>query len=104
MIDLLNLLYSKKIDVDEAIDIVLAANDAYHNNENSLPYNEELMLDKYEWTAQGQGAQLNVIAKWRYEGWPRICAGCGCSIDYTKFGWFVKNNMLYHIHCLDRNK
>jgi hypothetical protein len=61
-------------------------------------------MDDTEWTAWGQGVGFVAIAKWRYEGWPRICPVCGREIEVKKFGWMAKpadaGHQLIHIPCL----
>ena len=48
-----------------------------------------LCMSRQEWTALGQGTPFEVIAKWRYEGWPDKCIETGEPINYKEFGWFV---------------
>jgi hypothetical protein len=104
MIDLLKELYEKKITEDQAYDIFDEVVDRAHKGKLSHPINEEIKLDKYEWTASCHGIGFKTIAKWRYEGWPNTCPVCKKSINYKDYHWATKNNKLFHHECFMKLK
>lgn len=66
---------------------------------------ELLGLSKVESTATLHGVPHDVLAKWRYEGWPGVCAKCGKKINVRRFGWWAGKKkrgqfVLHHISCL----
>ena len=100
MRDLLKELYEKKITLDQAYDIF---DDIVDKSHRAIIKNDpfiEAMFDKYEATANAHGADFDVIAKWRYEGWPTICSKCKKPLNYKVFGWSAKDNKLKHLVCL----
>jgi protein-disulfide isomerase-like protein with CxxC motif len=99
MKNLLKELYEKKITEDQAWDIFNDIVDEFHDGLIKKDPFVEAMLDKYEATANAHGADFNVIAKWRYEGWPTICYKCKKPLDYKEFGWSAKDNKLKHLVC-----
>jgi len=65
---------------------------------------ERLGLSKKEYTAYLHGAPFDVIARWRYAGWPRECGRCGKSMDSDRYGWRTREEpqgtfILEHITC-----
>ncbi len=64
-----------------------------------------LGLSKPEATAHAHGVPYDILAKWRYEGWPAVCAKCGKKITIRRYGWWAKEVKrgqfaLVHIACL----
>jgi hypothetical protein len=95
--DLLEELYNKKITLDEAYDKYDKIREEidegkYHSivHNGRIDLASLLGMDKYEYTAFGHGAGLDSIAKWRYEGWPGVCAESGKKFYYKEYGWLVK--------------
>jgi hypothetical protein len=87
-IDLLDKLYRSNITIDQAYDIKDNVLDSDTENE---PH-EILMMSEIEWTAVCHAAPLDVIAKWRHEGWPTRCVNTGEPIEVEKYGWIVVSN------------
>ncbi len=102
MINLINILDSiieKKLSINEADDILEEIIDKFHDGELETIPQEELCLDKFEWTAIGFGIYLSVLAGWRKEGWPTKCSKCKKMINYREFGWKIVNDELVCIKC-----
>lgn len=96
--DLLAQLYRKHITFEDAQKLF--------DKELELPgdWREKFMFDNFEATAYAHGGNLNDIARFRYEGWPKYCAKCGKYIDYKAYGWWLKFDnkeqpILMHIEC-----
>lgn len=104
MIDLLNMIYQNKISDEEAQQILDRTVCAFHAEKLKTDIPSELMLDHYEWTAICQGIDLNVLAKWRAEGWLGQCSLCKRDLDYKDYGWVIKSNQLCHAKCLSENR
>jgi len=65
---------------------------------------EQLGLSKKEYTAYMHGTPFDLIARWRYEGWPTECGRCHKPIDSDQYGWTVRetasgSQVLEHITC-----
>jgi hypothetical protein len=95
--DIIKDLYEKKITLDEAHNLLDQVIDDSNNGkydhlvkDGRIDLAPIIGMDNYEYTAYGQGADFDTIAKWRYEGWPTICAKSGRTFDYKSYGWFVK--------------
>lgn len=101
MIDILKKVYEWEITEDQAYDIYDDIMDKHDSGEIDIDPREELNMDKYEWTAFAHGDSFEVIAKWRYEGWPNHCGKCGAEFDYRNFGWIVKDDELIVLNCCD---
>lgn len=64
-----------------------------------------LGLDHFEYIAYANGILFDNLAKWRYDGWPKVGSVCRTPIDHKKFGWFPRrdsdgNQGIAHIDCL----
>ncbi len=103
MIDLLNMVYQNKISAEEAQIILDDTISDFHSGKLKIVIPSELMLDNYEWTAICHGIDLNILAKWKMEGWPQKCSLCGRKLDYRKYGWLIQSNQLCHAICLNEN-
>ncbi len=84
--DILKRLYENQISEKEAEKIVDEMIERFHAGKSKNSIEEILQLDTYEYTAWMYGASLRIIAKWRYEGWPKRCAVCRnklvcCTVD-----------------------
>lgn len=99
MIDVLRLLASREITIEQAQDTFSETIDKFHAGELAGMPQDELGLDRYEWTAVCQGISWAVLAEWRQHGWPTECAHCHKPIDYKKFGWMIRGNQLYCVRC-----
>lgn len=97
--DILKRLYENQISEKEAEKIVDEMIERFHAGKLKNSIEEIFQLDTYEYTAWMYGASLRIIAKWRYEGWPKRCAVCRNKLDYKKGGWFVEFNRLLHSTC-----
>ena len=86
--DILDLLYQNKISLKEAENILDDIAKQYHEDKQSLDWRLEGGFSEYEATAYAQGAFLNDIAKFRYDGWPNSCCVCNLPLDYTQYGWW----------------
>jgi len=100
--DVLRQLYEGMLSLSEAYriqDQIISSADAA--NVNSL-----MGLSADEWTAHLHGMPVNVLAKWRYEGWPNVCTMCGRKLDYQREYWLAKEMKgqygLIHNDCLKR--
>jgi hypothetical protein len=65
---------------------------------------ERLCLSKKEYTAYMHGAPFDVIAHWRYDGWPARCERCLRTLDSDLYGWRVRETQggtfaLEHLTC-----
>lgn len=98
-IDLLYLLYHKKITEKQAYKLY---NKAIDCPDDKYP-RKLLSLSKAEWTAQDFG--YRTIARWRYEGWPKKCPLCKRKLVIEKYGWMNKKvgnrRKLAHVDCSD---
>ncbi|MBD3249180.1 hypothetical protein GF336_03985 [Candidatus Woesearchaeota archaeon] len=100
-IDLLKKLYDQEISLDEAKDIYNKIMD-YDNTQMK----DLLCLSDVEFTALGGPyVDFDILAKWRYEGWPNKCIKCKEEIVVEKFGWVIKKTeqgkpVLCHVKCL----
>jgi hypothetical protein len=104
MIDVIKSLYNKDITSDEAQSILDNILDRFHREKEPIVWAEEIGLSRYEATAYAQGASLDDIARFRYEGWPNLCSKCKRSIDYREYGWWIDHNedgsvQFHHIKC-----
>lgn len=99
MIDILDKLINGEISVDDVYQIYDEIMDKFDEGIIEVYPQAELCMNKYEWTAFAHGAALEVIADWRRNGWPKKCGNCNKSIDYTKYGWFIKANKLKCLKC-----
>lgn len=103
MIDLLSMVYYDDVSEEEAQRILDSTICDFHVGKLKINIPSELMLNNYEWTAICHGVHLNVIAKWRVDGWPRKCSVCKREIDYRKYGWTIKSDKLCHVICSNEN-
>lgn len=66
---------------------------------------ELLGLTRVEWTAFCQGIGFDVLARWRYQGWPDICPQCNRKVELEKIGWLIKQKgneyVIIHVKWLD---
>jgi len=99
LINILDSMIEKRISINEADDILEEILDKFHDGELDATPQEELCLDKFEWTAIGFGVDLSVLASWRKGGWPTKCNNCGKAINYREFGWKIVNDELVCIKC-----
>jgi len=98
MIDILNMVFEKKITESEAVSLFDSIVDNFHSGDiDNIP--DELNLDVYEWTAICHGISFSLLADWRYCGWPEVCYKCKNKINYRLFGWTIINGRLCHIEC-----
>src|SRR5687768_13165381 len=103
--DLLALLHSGKLSLEEAERIFDDWNQRFHSGEVTSPWDEQFELSRYEATAHLHGATLGDLVKLRYEGWPTACSLCGEPLDYTQYGWFFVHDDadghpgLHHLLC-----
>ena len=100
MIDLLEELYEKRITEEHAREVLLEVSRNFHNGVIKKDPFLELMFDMYEASAVAHGVNLEIIAKWRYEGWPTTCFKCKKELNYKDGGWTSKGNKLIHFKCL----
>ncbi|MHA6260700.1 hypothetical protein ACXYMX_12515 [Sporosarcina sp. CAU 1771] len=98
MIDLLTLLNDSKINEDKAYKIFDEVMERFHDGDLDIEPQEYLLLNEFEYTAFCHTAGLQIIAKWRKEGWPKFCNLCRKDINHKKYGWTIKNDKLV---CLD---
>ena len=99
MIDILNKIISGDISIQDAEQIMDEVINKFHCDQIDLYPQDEMCLNNYEWTAIGFGISLEVLAKWRKNGWPNKCANCGKKIDYKQYGWRIVKNKLMCIKC-----
>lgn len=99
MIDILEKIICGEISAEEAETLLELIIDKFHNDEIETTPQEELMLDKYEWTAIGFGIELQILANWRQKGWPSQCKTCGKKKNYKDFGWRIVQNEFVCIKC-----
>ena len=90
-IDILKLLYEKKISEDEAYDLKGEIVSFFHKEKTTQTLRELMKMDHYEWTATVH-CGLSNTAKFRYEGWPERCPFCHRKIIKEKGGWRCKGN------------
>lgn len=81
--DILHKIYNEKLSDEETYSLL----EAERNCEFDGDFMHHLSMNKYEYTAYALGCPLPIIAKWRYEGWPKCDCKTGVDIDYNKFGW-----------------
>jgi hypothetical protein len=65
---------------------------------------DELGMSGKEYTAYMHGAPFDVIARWRYDGWPAVCTRCNGSLNSDAYGWMVSEGRdgrcgLVHVIC-----
>lgn len=107
--DILKEIYEKKITEKEASDFLKKALESEEDNAVNLM---GLNLEN-EWTAlMLHDISYAVLAKWRYEGWPSICAICHEKLDIDKGGWKafrslkinnkILKNVLAHWECYNQ--
>ena len=65
---------------------------------------DELGMSVKEYTAYAHGAPFDVIAQWRYGGWPSMCSRCSKPLDSDKYGWLARELIgggygLVHVSC-----
>ncbi len=99
--NLLKEIYEKKITEKEAEDIWL-------NVEGSNAY-AQIGINTYKERLAVDAIPFKILAKWRYEGWPTVCAICNkpCDMDknegYPVKKWRVNNkikrNFIIHKEC-----
>ena len=85
LMDILNKLYHSQISIDEAY----AYYDSVMESDSADNIQDELRFSKEEWTAFCQGAPLDVLAKWRHEGWPSRCIETNEQLEIKNFHWLV---------------
>jgi hypothetical protein len=67
------------------------------------------LLSRVEWTAFAHGASWRDLARWRMQGWPRICHECRRALPPPRqYGWFVVprsggRSGIVHIPCLRKD-
>jgi hypothetical protein len=97
--DILKKLYAGSITPNEAQKML----DEVLDSEGGGAIGSLLKIGDVEWTAYGHGAQLEEIARWRYDGWPTRCAVCGRKIHADLFGWLIMQyggrSALRHVGC-----
>ena len=103
MIDLLAHIRVGEISFDEAADLLLKANEEFHQRNVEQPWNHELGFSDFEASAYLQGATIEDLYELRYEGWPSKCCNCKQPLDYKSYGWMIRhiNNAIYleHLKC-----
>lgn len=102
--DLLKLLHTGEITLDQAQDIFDEHQRQFHSGGTSEQWTDAFELSLYEATAYLHGGTLVDLAKLRYEGWPTTCSRCHCPLDHKLGGWwFVRSEdgvpRLRHIEC-----
>jgi len=102
--DILDSLYQGKIDLKEAENALDKIVQQFHQKDDPSDWRLEAGFSEAEATAYAQGAFLNDIAKFRYEGWPNLCCVCNLPLDHTQYGWWFsyKENgqpCLKHLVC-----
>lgn len=105
MIDLLKMLYEKKITLDEAYDLRDDAVDRAHAGEFG-DIDDYLGFDSYERSSNADTIGLDKLADFRYHGWTKTCYKCGRKVIKEKFGWWFDmdtkgNPLLRHLSCED---
>lgn len=102
-IDILKLIYEKKISIKEAEEIENFWRD-HHPVRTLEEYEKGLLLTHAENNAFNIGL-VKQLARWRYEGWPKICPLCKKKLVIEKWGLMYKkvgNRIkLVHIDCSD---
>jgi hypothetical protein len=113
-LNILKDLYQGRISRDKAYDIQDQVIDDFESGkikgeivdeERTLNIGSYLGLTRIEWAAHLHGVSYDIVAKWRYEGWPNSCSECGKEIIPENFGWWAgvdeeDNGFLTHIKCL----
>lgn len=97
--NLLDMIINKEIDCKKAEEILDDTIDKFHESRLNQAPQDELSMDKYEWTAISFGIDLCVLAEWRSQGWPTKCKKCSKEIDYKEFGWKIEDNELICVKC-----
>jgi hypothetical protein len=102
--DLIMLLQSGQITLQQAEQIFDETIQKIHNHESPPEWWETLGMSKHEATAYAHGADLEDIVKLRFNGWPSSCSRCGQPIDYKQYGWWFVHQKdgkprLRHIVC-----
>ena len=106
--DLLDAVYKNKYSGDEAYTIFSFVTDLFHNGQIKSTMDKVLLIDNYEYTALCHTAPLELIAKWRYEGWPDKCSICQKPLNYKKYYWMYYESEdetirgLAHIKCMPK--
>jgi len=98
--DVLQELIEGKITEENAEDIL---SEILGSMNRTVPVHELLGMSRYEWTANGHGADFQDIANWRAHGWPNRCFICGQPIKVEQFGWLTREHedrmQLRHVVC-----
>jgi len=94
--DLLQELYYGEVTIDEAYDKYdriqgEIEKGKYTENmiNNTIEMGTIMGMNNYEYTALCQGAPLNIIANWRYKGWPDKCCISNRKFNYQNYNWLV---------------
>lgn len=107
-INLLEDLYKAKINIKQAYNFFYNIVSEFHNghitNEKFLDIYKYCGFIESEAAADALGVPFNVIAKWRYEGWPNKCFICKKNIEIEKFYWLPERMgenifQLKHTNC-----
>jgi hypothetical protein len=85
IIDILTELFYKRITLYEANAVYEKLMDS--KDAGKIVFLLNLTLE--EWSAFCQGADFDVISKWRHMGWPEKCAICNKTIEEKNHDWFV---------------
>lgn len=99
--DVLAELASHAITLEEAESLY----DAILESDRRSAVRELLGMTRFEWTAFGHGVGLEELARWRVDGWPRLCEICGKQVSPPEFGWLAReessgSHRLVHVACL----
>lgn len=99
--DVLRELYEREISLDEADDIF----ESITSSPRVRKWGNLMGLSLAEATASAHAVPFDVIARWRYEGWPNVCVKCGKQIPVERIGWWAGSKkrgrfVLQHIACL----
>jgi len=103
MIDLLEAVRKGLMTVDEAQDKF----DRIFSNPEEFPdlgadqtWVDYFGFSKYEATAIAHGADIALLVRYRYDGWPTICYRCGKPLDYTNFHWSLMEDQNGKVHLI----
>lgn len=99
MIDILNKIIFGEISKQDAEQVFDDIMDRFHSGLLKNDPQDEMCLNNHEWTAVAYGVDLDVLANWRKNGWPRTCINCNRSIDYKNYGWRIEQNGLKCFKC-----
>lgn len=109
-IDILDKLYKKKISQEEADATYVNVFDKYNRGILKTDPIKLLCLSHKENIAiRLHKISFGILAKWRYEGWPKTCAICGkpvaignvdwCAFERKKIGGKVRSEVIMHGGC-----